>query len=155
KRRKIQKTTTMRTNPSASPRSGEITIDTAIRVSPATSSTAVPALATPAPARPPISACEELDGMPNHQVSRSQAMAPVSAAKTMLTSITLGSTTPVPIVLATWVEKTRKATKLKNAAHSTAQRGESTRVETTVAIELAASWNPLTKSNASATATTM
>ena len=44
---------------------------------------------------------------------------------------------------ATRVSKTRKATKLKKAAQSTATRGDSTRVETTVAIELAASWNPL------------
>ena len=44
--------------------------------------------------------------------------------------------------------------KLKNAAHNTARRGDRTLVETTVAIELAASWNPLTKSNASAIAMT-
>ena len=44
--------------------------------------------------------------------------------------------------------------KLKNAAHATAQCGFSTRVETTVAIEFAASWRPLMKSNASASATT-
>src|SRR6185437_8900085 len=45
-----------------------------------------------------------------------------------------------------------KATKLKNAAQSTAYCGRSTRVETMVAIELAASCNPLRKSNRSATA---
>ena len=55
---------------------------------------------------------------------------------------------PVAMVAATTVPNTRKATKLKNAAHSTANRGDRTRVDTTVAIELAASWNPLTKSNA-------
>src|SRR5262249_31915880 len=60
------------------------------------------------------------------------------------------STVPLPIVLATCRPKIRNATKLKNAAHTTACRGESTRVETTVAIELAASWKPLMKSNASA-----
>jgi hypothetical protein len=47
------------------------------------------------------------------------------------------------------------ATKLKNAAHSTATCGDSTRVDTTVAIELAESWNPLTTSNASATTMVM
>jgi hypothetical protein len=57
----------------------------------------------------------------------------------------------LPIVFATCVSKTRNATKLKNAAQRTAQRGDSTRVDTTVAIEFAASWKPLTKSNASAT----
>ena len=40
--------------------------------------------------------------------------------------------------------------KLKVAAHSTAQWGFRTPVDTTVAIELAASWNPFMKSNASA-----
>ena len=46
---------------------------------------------------------------------------------------------PLPIVVATAVPKPNAATKLKNAAHTTAHPGESTRVETTVAIELAAS----------------
>ena len=50
---------------------------------------------------------------------------------------------PEPTVLATAVPKVNAATKLKNAAHTTALPGESTRVDTTVAIELAASWNPL------------
>src|SRR3954453_17827366 len=42
--------------------------------------------------------------------------------------------------------------KLKNAAQNTAYCGRSTRVETIVAIELAASCSPLRKSNSSATA---
>src|SRR5512138_2709456 len=42
--------------------------------------------------------------------------------------------------------------KLKNTAQATATMGESTRVETTVAIEFAASWKPLMKSKSSATA---
>jgi hypothetical protein len=41
--------------------------------------------------------------------------------------------------------------KLKNAANTTALRGERTFVETTVDIELAESWNPLVKSKKSAT----
>ena len=53
------------------------------------------------------------------------------------------STIPLPMVLATAVPNPNAATKLKNAAHTTARPGVSTRVETTVAIELAASWNPL------------
>src|SRR5215813_3643361 len=43
--------------------------------------------------------------------------------------------------------------KLKKAAKITARTGESTRVETTVAMELAASWNPLVKSKIRAIAT--
>src|SRR5574341_1714838 len=60
---------------------------------------------------------------------------------------------PLPMVLATAVPMTKAATKLKNAAQTTATRGESTRVETTVAMLLAASWKPLMKSKLSATAT--
>src|SRR5947208_9265035 len=56
------------------------------------------------------------------------------------------------MVLATAVPKVKAATKLKNAAQITATRGESTRVETTVAMELAASWKPFRKSKARATA---
>ena len=50
---------------------------------------------------------------------------------------------PEPTVLATAVPKANAATKLKKAAQMTACPGVSTRVDTTVAIELAASWNPL------------
>src|SRR5215470_6844377 len=58
---------------------------------------------------------------------------------------------PVPMVCATCEPKTRKATKLKKAAQATAICGRSTRVDTMVAIELAASCRPLRKSNTSAT----
>src|SRR6185369_8226625 len=77
-------------------------------------------------------------------------MAPIRPARISGALTMAGSTTPLPMVLATWAPKTRKAMKLKNAAQATAVCGESTRVLTTVAIELAASWNPLMKSNASA-----
>src|SRR3972149_964846 len=80
-------------------------------------------------------------------------MAPISPAVTTASVMEAGSTTPLPSVLATCVWKIRKAMKLKKAAQRTAQRGASTRVQTIVAIELAASWNPFTKSNASARAT--
>jgi hypothetical protein len=49
------------------------------------------------------------------------------------------STIPAPTVWATAVPNPNAATKLKNAAHMTALAGESTRVDTTVAIEFAAS----------------
>ena len=41
-----------------------------------------PALAITAPTMPPISACDELDGMPYHQVTPFQTIAPISAPKT-------------------------------------------------------------------------
>src|SRR4029077_8438332 len=111
-----------------------------------------PAFAIPPPTSPPIKACELEDGMPSPQVIRFQTIAPTRAAKITCTSTTLGSMIPVPIVWATLSPKTTKATKLKNAAQNTAYCGRSTRVDTIVAIELAASCKPLRKSNRSATA---
>ena len=49
---------------------------------PAPISEPLPALAITAPTMPPISACDELDGMPYHQVTRFQTIAPISAPKT-------------------------------------------------------------------------
>src|SRR5690348_5295379 len=92
-------------------------------------------------------------GSPTYQVMRFQAIAPTSALRMRLGSTTEGSISPLPIVLATAVPTTNAAAKLKTAAQTTATPGESTRVETTVAIELALSWNPLMKSNVSATST--
>ena len=59
---------------------------------------------------------------------------------------------PLPMVFATLTPPPNAATKLKKAAQATAMPGASTRVETTVAMELAASWKPLRKSKTSATA---
>src|SRR5438093_6460355 len=66
-------------------------------------------------------------------------------------STTSGRTIPLPTVVATATPKPKAATKLKTAAQATAERGVSTRVETIVAIEFAASWKPFMKSKASAT----
>ena len=68
-------------------------------------------------------------------------------------STTARSTIPFAMFFATAVPNTNTAAKLKNAAHPTAMNGESTRVETTVAIEFALSWNPLMKSKTNATRT--
>ncbi len=70
-------------------------------------------------------------------------MAPVRPPKITAKVTTSMSIMPEPTVRATAVPKVNAATKLKKAAHRTALPGESTRVDTTVAIELAASWNPL------------
>src|SRR5436305_339618 len=78
-------------------------------------------------------------------------MAPTSPARITCWVTSSSLIMPLPIVLATWVPSTKAATKLKNAAQATALLGDSTRVETTVAIEFAASWKPFRKSNASAT----
>ena len=54
------------------------------------------------------------------------------------------------MVSATATPKLNAARKLKKAANSTAFRGESTFVDTTVEIELAESWKPFVKSKMSA-----
>ena len=71
-----------------------------------------------------------------------QTIAPVSAPKITCASMRPASTMAVPIVFATWSPKTANAMKLKNAAQITAVLGFSTRVDTTVAIEFAASCRP-------------
>src|SRR5882724_8373412 len=137
---------------SKNPTSGDSTIASSVFDSPLQTATEIPPLAIPPPTNPPIRACELDDGIPNPHVIRFQTMAPISAANITCGSMMLGSMIPVPMVCATLSPNTRKATKLKNAAHNTAYCGRSTRVDTIVAIELAASCNPLRKSNNSATA---
>jgi hypothetical protein len=102
-----------------------------------------PPYAMAAPENAPIKACDDDDGIPNHQVSRFQKMA-ASRPEKITTSISWPYTTSVftvfAIVLATpWSLKIKKATKLNVAAQSTACVGVNTFVETTVAIEFAAS----------------
>src|SRR5690242_890624 len=134
------------------PTIGDSTMASSVFDNPLHTAAESPALATPAPTSPPISACELDEGMPSPQVIRFQTMAPISAAKITEASTTLGSMIPVPMVLATCRPNTVKAMKLKKAAQNTAYCGRNTRVETMVAIELAASCRPFRKSNASATA---
>jgi len=61
------------------------------------------------------------------------------AAAITVRLITSGSTTPFPIVVATLSGKTRNAIKLNVAANPTADKGDKTFVDTTVAMELAES----------------
>ena len=70
-------------------------------------------------------------------------MAPARPPNTTAKVTIRMSIMPAPTVLATAVPNAKAATKLKNAAQMTALPGESTRVDTTVAIEFAASWKPL------------
>src|SRR5258705_12806743 len=98
-------------------------------------------------------ACDDDDGSPAYQVMRFQAIAPRRPARMTVASTTATSTRPLPIVFATAVPNTKNATKLKTPAQITAAIGERTRVETTGAMEFAASGKPLMKSKASATTT--
>ena len=111
--------------------------------------------ASAAPQRPPTRACEELEGKPHHHVIRSQTMAPSSAQISTcgVTATTPASTRPEAMVLATAVPQSAPS-RLVVAASRTAWPGLSTLVATTVAIELAVSWNPLMYSNIRATAIT-
>ena len=77
-----------------------------------------------APANPPISVCDEDEGIPFHQVKRFQMMAAMIPDK-MMGSVMNSSTTVLETVLA--IPKPpmiylamKKATKLKAAAHKTA-----------------------------------
>ena len=92
---------TIATSSSASrkPTSGDSTMaSSGLAESPLQTTADSPALATPAPTSPPISACELLDGMPRRQVITFQTMAPIRAPKITWASMTLGSTMPVPMV---------------------------------------------------------
>src|SRR5919204_147368 len=106
-----------------------------------------------APTRPPISACDELDGRPNHHVRRFQAMAPASAASSVCCVARFASMSPLATFFATAVV-TNAPARLATAAISTATRGVTARVPTEVAIAFAVSWNPFVKSKPSATTTT-
>ena len=86
-----------------------------------------------------MSACDELDGSPYAQVMRFHAIAPRSAARITVGSTIAWSIIPLCTVFATAVPTTNAAEKLKNAAHTTAANGFSTRVPTIVAIEFAES----------------
>src|SRR5579863_754862 len=96
-----------------------------------------------APIKPPINVWEELEGMPNHQVSKFQAMAPISPEK-ITSSVIKSLLTEFAIVLPILNSPIRylemkNAAKLNKAAQRTAWKGVSTLVETIVAIEFAAS----------------
>src|SRR3990172_10906915 len=73
----------------------------------------------------------------------------IMAAATTERSTASGRIIPLPIVAATAVPVTRAPTILSTAAMPTAWEGERTRVETTVAMALGASVQPLTNSAAS------
>ena len=118
---------------------GATTMKTSVFVHPPAMIAENPAFATAAPAYPPISACDDEVGRPSHHVTRSQVIAPRSPASTTVESTTLMSINPLPTVFAIAVPNTNAAMKFQNAAQITAALGDSTRVDTTVAIEFAAS----------------
>src|ERR1700760_496875 len=105
------------------------------------------------PITPPISAWEELDGIPKRQATRFQMLPPDKPAATTVSVITLVSTRPLAIVAATARER-KAPTKLSTPEMATAVRGPRAPVAIDVAIAFPVSWNPLVKSKARATMTT-
>ena len=87
---------------------------------------------------PPISACEDDDGSPNHQVARFQAIAPISPPKTTVGVIAPASTMP-PATVAATLSEMNAPTKFRIAAIVTATLGLSAPVAIVVAIALAVS----------------
>src|SRR3954470_16320300 len=122
--------------------------------SPSARTASKPTAATADPTTPPINACEELDGSPKYQVTRFQAIAPISPAKTIVGVITSALTTSLATVAATLIEM-KAPMKLSSEAKPIATDGRAAPVEIEVATTLAVSWKPLVKSNASAVPTTM
>ncbi len=81
-----------------------------------------PTAAIIAPTMPPISACDELDGMPSSQVSRFQVMPPTRPAKTSSRVTRPESTSPLAIVAATAVDR-KAPTRFSEAESVTATFG--------------------------------
>ena len=133
----------MKIAPRTTPTTGDSTIGRM------TLSTMLPHCTTPpeanrvAPTRPPNRACEDEDGMPKYQVIRFQAIAPRTPANTTprLASPVGRLTSPSPTVFATFAPRCAP-TKLPSAAMMRAILGVSARVDTEVAMALAASWKP-------------
>src|SRR3984885_7455738 len=112
-----------------------------------------PAAPSAAPITPPMSACDELDGIPKYQVSRFQVIPPARPAATTWSVTTPVSTRPLAIVAATASER-NAPTRLSTPERATATRGGSAPVAIEVAIALPVSWKPLVKSKARAVMTT-
>src|SRR3954454_7803663 len=106
-----------------------------------------------APMRPPKRACDELEGSPRYQVARFHRMAPTSPAKITTGLMSVSSTSPPEMVLATWTDR-KAPVRFKHAATATAVLGRNAPVAIDVAMALAVSWKPLVKSKTNAVITT-
>ena len=81
-----------------------------------------PAAAIVEPITPPMSACDELDGMPNSHVSRFQMIPPARPAATTVSVTSPVFTRPLAIVAATASER-NAPTRLSRPDKATASRG--------------------------------
>jgi len=128
------------------PRSGATKINIIIFNTPENITELTPEHTMAEPTRPPTRVWDELEGKPSRHVIKFQIIAAITDDAITVRFTTSGLITPLPIVVATLRGNTVKAIKLKKAAKTTAEKGERTLVDTTVAIELAESWKPFMKS---------
>src|ERR1700722_5778573 len=126
---------------------------TTLEVSPCQRTAWPPAAASVEPITPPMSACEELDGIPRSQVTRFQMIPPVRPAATTVSVTSLVLTRPLAIVAATARER-NAPTRFSTPDRATATLGSSALVAIDVAIALPVSWKPLVKSKPRAVMTT-
>ena len=126
------------------PANGEITIGISTLSTIVCQCTVAPA-AMAAPPSPPMSACDDDDGRPSHQVVRFQMMAPSRPHITMVRPCSGAKPSVLMVSLTVWATfcPSRPPTKFITAAMMSATRGVRARVDTEVAIALAASWKPL------------
>src|SRR4051794_18446868 len=89
---------------------------------PSHSTPLLPTAAIVAPSMPPISACDDDDGTPNHHVTRFHVIAPTSPQKITVVVTTPPSTMPLATVAATVIEM-KAPTKFRTAATPTATFG--------------------------------
>ena len=109
----------------------------------------VPTVAIPAPTIPERMAWLEDVGRPRYHVKMSHIIAAIRAEIIVICVIHEASTSPTPTVLATAVP-VNAPTMFKTAAIVTAAFGDSTLVDTDVAIAFAVSWKPFMKSKITA-----
>src|SRR5579884_913018 len=128
---------------------GRTTLDT----TPCQSTACPPAAASVAPTTPPISACEELDGMPKNQVARFHRMPPTRPANTTV-GVTRWLCTRPPAIVAATLNERNAPTRFSKPDRATATRGGRAPVAIEVAIALPVSWKPLVKSKDRAVTTT-
>src|ERR1700733_102437 len=97
-----------------------------------------PTAARTAPTKPPIRACEELDGRPKYHVIRFHAIAPIRPANTTVVVTAPVATNPFAIVVAPFRE-INAPTKFRTDAIAIARRGPTACVEIDVATTFAVS----------------
>ncbi len=94
-----------------------------------------PAAAMVEPITPPMSACDELDGIPRYQVATFQVIPPTNPAKTTVSVTSPVDTSPLAIVAATLKDR-NAPTRFSTPDRATAIRGGRAPVAMDVAIAL-------------------